>query len=230
MHVRIHALTESLSTSEGRIFLLYGDDRIFPFALRITAVLMLQGKTVAVVDGCNRMNIHLLARIAQQRRIDPEAFLRQVYISRGFTCYQIEQAVIHRLPAFLNTIGTNYAVILGLLDTLYDEQAQLREVQQMLERMKSKLQALKSQGVNVLIVCQEYHVVPEARNRLLTVLKEGMDEVYRLTGSNTAPELHHEKGTRHGTNSRYLHQHHRPGDGLVVQIPTGIAEGRPGNL
>jgi hypothetical protein len=122
----------------------------------------------------------VLTRFARERKINPDAFLRQIYISRGFTCYQMEQAVVNRLPAFLQRVGSNVAMVFGLLDTFYDEQAPLREVRQILARVLRSFAAMKAQGVSLLVVCQEQRVWPEERNRLFENLKQGVDRVYRL--------------------------------------------------
>jgi hypothetical protein len=92
----------------------------------------------------------------------------------------MEQAVTNRLPAFLGTIHSRTAMIFGLLDTFFDEQASLREVQQILQRVLVALHTMKMNGVSVLVVCHAYNVLPEERNRLFTTLKAGMDRVYRL--------------------------------------------------
>jgi hypothetical protein len=53
-------------------------------------------------------------------------------------------------------------------------------VQQILQRVLVALQAMKTNGVSVLVVCHAYNVLPEERNRLFGTLKTGMDRVYRL--------------------------------------------------
>jgi len=164
----------------GKVHLLYGDKSIFPFSLTMAAHAIGRGKPIAVVDGANRFNVHVLTRFARERKINPDAFLRQIYISRGFTCYQMEQAVVNRLPAFLQRVGSNVAMVFGLLDTFYDEQAPLREVRQILARVLRSFAAMKAQGVSLLVVCQEQRVWPEERNRLFENLKQGVDRVYRL--------------------------------------------------
>jgi hypothetical protein len=156
---------------------------------------MAQGRSIAVVDGCNRFNVHLLSRFARERHIDPDKFLQQIFISRGFTCYQMEQAVGSRLPAFLESIGSNIAMIFGLLDTFYDEQASFREVQQILRRLLGALQEIKAGGVSVLLACTEWNVLPKERNQLFTTLKTGMDTIYRLMmDHNSKPSLFLESG------------------------------------
>jgi hypothetical protein len=189
------ALVQSFVAPPGKVCLLYGDKLIFNLSLRMAAYAMTQGSPVAVVDGCNRFNVHLLSRFARERRIDPDEFLRRIFISRGFTCYQMEQAVSARLPVFLESIGSNVAMIFGLLDTFYDEQASFREVQQILRRLLGTLQEIKASGVSVLLACTEWNVLPKERNQLFTTLKTGMDTIYRLTDDGTnRPVLFLEKG------------------------------------
>jgi hypothetical protein len=173
-------LTQSFAGPPGKVYLLYGDDRIFPISLTMAAHAMVAGSSVAVVDGCNQFNVHLISRFAREREINPDKLLKQIFISRGFTCYQMEQAITNRLPAFLKTRNSSTAMIFGLLDTFFDEQASLREVQQILQRVLVALQAMKIDGVSVLVVCHAYNVLPEERNRLFGALKTGMDRVYRL--------------------------------------------------
>lgn len=194
--VSSQALVQSFVAPPGKVCLLYGDSLIFQISLRMAASAMAQGNSIAVVDGCNRFNVHLLSRFARERRLDPDEFLRRIFISRGFTCYQMEQAVSSRLPLFLESIGSNIAMIFGLLDTFYDEQASFREVQQILRRLLGTLQDIKTSGVSVLLACTEWNVLPKERNQLFVTLKTGMDTIYRLTAdADSKPALFLEKGT-----------------------------------
>jgi hypothetical protein len=193
--VSSQGLVQSFVAPPGKVCLLYGDHLIYQLSLRMAAHAMTQGTSVAVVDGCNRFNVHLLSRFARERRIDPDEFLHRIYISRGFTCYQMEQAVGNRLPLFLESIGSNVAMIFGLLDTFYDEQASFREVQQILQRLLGTLQEIKRGGVSILLACTEWNVLPKERNQLFTTLKTGMDNIYRLTvDQNNKPSLILESG------------------------------------
>ena len=72
----------------------------------------------------------------------------------------MEQAITDKLPAFLAKIDSRTAMIFGLLETFYDEQAPLREVQQILGRVAERLQQMKSKGLSILIVCLERTVAP----------------------------------------------------------------------
>jgi hypothetical protein len=173
-------MIRAFTDKPGKIFLLYGDRSIFQLSLQMAAHAMTTGKPIAVVDGCNRFDVHALSRFARTRKIDPNKFLNRIFISRGFTCYQMEQAIAHKLPAFLATAHASTALIFGLLDTFYDEQASLREVRQILQRLLGSFQEMKSTGVSLLLVCLERTVAPQARNQLFTTLKSGVDRVYKL--------------------------------------------------
>ena len=209
-HVASQSLVQSFVAPPGKVCMLYGDELIFQFSLRMAAFAMAKGMPIAVVDGCNRFNVHLLSRFARERRLDVDDFLHRIYISRGFTCYQMEQAVSSRLPVFLESIGSNIAMIFGLLDTFYDEQASFREVQQILRRLLGTLQDIKLGGVSVLLACTEWNVLPKERNQLFATLKTGMDTIYRLTvDQDHKPALFLEKGTMNGKHiAQQVHDNH----------------------
>jgi hypothetical protein len=174
-------ILSSFSRSEGKIYLLYGDQLVFRLSHYIGAKMMLGGELITVIDGCNRFDVHYLSRFAQQRKIDPNQFLRKVFVSRGFTCYQMESAVGGKLPAFLKRIGSRTVFIFGLLDTFYDQQAPYREVRQILERLLIKFHEMKTDGVSLLLTSMDWKVIPEERNRLFEQLKINADKVFHLT-------------------------------------------------
>jgi hypothetical protein len=178
--IRSERMINAFADKPGKVFLLYGERPIFQLSLQMAAHAMAGGNSIAVVDGCNRFDVHALSRFARTRKIDPNKFLRHIFISRGFTCYQMEQAIAHKLPAFLTTIHSNTALVFGLLDTFYDEQASLREVRQILQRLLGSFREMKSNGISILLVCLERTVAPKERNQLFSTLKNGVDRVYKL--------------------------------------------------
>jgi hypothetical protein len=234
-------LIRAFTDKPGKIFLLYGDRSIFQLSLQMAAHAMAGGKPIAVVDGCNRFDVHALSRFARTRKIDPNKFLNRIFISRGFTCYQMEQAIAHKLPAFLNTIHSNTALIFGLLDTFYDEQASLREVQQILQRLLGSFREMKSSGISLLVVCSERIVAPQERNRLFATLKNGVDRTYKLdvnkqgrlqlfleakqTGQiSSGSHFSTEGAYNHGTDSTDIHESDRRRTCKLVKVPPRAAQ------
>jgi hypothetical protein len=239
--VRSERLIRAFADKPGKIFLLYGERSIFQLSLQMAAHAMAGGRPIAVVDGCNRFDVHALSRFARMRKIDPNKFLSHIYISRGFTCYQMEQAIAYKLPAFLTGIHSTTAMVFGLLDTFYDEQASLREVQQILRRLLRSFQEIKVRGVSLLLVCLERTVAPKERNQLFTTLKSGMDRVYKLEpnehgslqlyAESHRPVREEMKGIiNYGTDRTDLHQPDRRGTGELVKIPTRPAQRRSGSV
>jgi hypothetical protein len=235
MPVRSDRLIRAFADTPGKVFLLYGERPIFQLSLQMAAHAMTGGNSIAVVDGCNRFDVHALSRFARVRKIDPNKFLNHIFISRGFTCYQMEQAIAHKLPTFLATIHSNTALIFGLLDTFYDEQASLREVRQILQRLLGSFQEMKSRGISLLVVCLERTVAPKERNQLFTTLKNGVDRVYKLdtnergalqlllesqgaAGGLSASERTTQGEYNYGTNRTNLHQPDRCGAGKLVKV------------
>lgn len=225
-------LVRQFAAASGKTYLLYGDQPVFTLSLRMAAYGMAHGSPVAVVDGCNRFDVHFLSRFARERKLDVDDFLRRIFISRGFTCYQMEQAIVHRLPSFLHRIDSRTAMIFGLLDTFYDQQAPLREVQQILQRVLTALREMKADGVSVLLACTRWNVLPEERNGLFTTLRGGVDTVLRLQrdGDNKA-RLYLEKGAfNDGTDSTDLHEYHRQRAVQLVEVQARPPQRRPGTF
>jgi hypothetical protein len=238
------SIIRAFAEKPGKVFLLYGDRAVFHISLQMAAHAMADGNPIAVVDGCNRFDVHTLSRFARMRKIDPNKFLSRIFISRGFTCYQMEQAIARKLPAFLTAIHSKTALIFGLLDTFYDEQARLGEVQQILQRLLVSFQNMKATGASLLLVCLERTVAPPERNQLFATLKSCADRVYKLDGSEqgtlrlflesqrTTPAVKLlTKGEIHyGTNRTNLHQPDRSGIVKLDKVSPRTAQRRPGSI
>ena len=164
----------------GKLYLLHGAREIFHLSLFVASKILGEHHPVAVVDGANRFDAYYLARVLRQQYGNPEPFLNQIYVSRGFTCYQMEAAITERLPKFLHRMKSKTAMIFGLLDTFYDEQAQFREVQQSLQRILRRLHEMKKEGISILLASLEMKVLPEERNQLFRTLRANADQLYRL--------------------------------------------------
>jgi hypothetical protein len=195
-------------TPAGKLYLLYGDPLLFRAALAITSQVLLEGMPVVAIDGCNRFDVHAIARVARQQNLPPAVLLGRIYVSRGFTCYQMEAAITGKLLPMLRRCGARTALILGVLDTMYDEQARFREVRQMLLRIVGTLRAMRAGGISVLLACQEWKVQPAERNELLATLKESVDDIYRLErNEDDKPKLFLERSVSYGTHRTDLYRH-----------------------
>jgi len=183
-------IIQSFTGTSGKLLFLYGDSNIFKLSFRIAAFSIIKGNIVTVVDGCNQFDVHAFSLFAHRLKIKPNFLLQRIFISRGFTCYQIEQTITHKLPNFLAKIHSRNVLILGLLDTFYDEQVPIQDAKRILGNVTFSLNKLKSDGISLLITCPERTVIPKQRNQLFTALKDSMDKVYRLSNNKEGkPEI-----------------------------------------
>ncbi len=227
----------------GKLFCLYGDRSVFRLSLYTASHALLSGVPISLVDGTNRFDVYYIAEFARratsQRRVPPEELLERIFISRAFTCYQMEATLTERLPSFALRKKTPIVIIFGLLDTFYDEQAPLFEVKASVQRIIASLHKLKQQQYSILLASQEMKLASGERNALFPKLKSAMDEVFVVKDNEGQPRIVHEMsygkylgirntGGSHGKNSPDIYHGHPAGDGKLVQVPPRDAEGRPG--
>ena len=95
------------------------------------------------------------------------------------------------LPAFVKAKHTPVVIVFGLLDTFYDEQAPLFEVQASIGRIVAALQQLKRDRVSVLLASTDAGPIPPARRGLLPGVMKVMDRVYQNALPYSQTSIHH---------------------------------------
>jgi len=170
----------------GKLFSLHGDASVFRLSLFAASHALLRGRPIALVDGTNRFDAYYIAEFARKvtsqtkRRVTPEQLLRRIFIARAFTCYQMEATIIERLPVFLKQHNATVAIIFGLLDTFYDEQAPLFEVNKGVGRIITALQQLKQANISVLLASVDMKLESKERNALFPRVVAAMDHSLQL--------------------------------------------------
>lgn len=172
----------------GKLFCLHGDAGVFRLSLHAASHALLCGKPIALVDGTNRFDAYAIAGFARTvtsrtgKPVTPDQLLRQIHIARAFTCYQMEATITERLPAFLRQRKATIAIIFGLLDTFYDEQAPLFEVTKSVGRIIAALQRLKAENISVLLASLDLKTASKERNMLFPRMASAMDFTVQVTG------------------------------------------------
>ncbi len=214
--VHNRTITQAAFTNEitdlpaASIFFIYGSNRVFQLSLTLAAHALIKGKSIAVIDGCCRFDVHTISNFARQRRINPDILLKRIYISRGFTSYQMEATINNRLEQFLKKINSNTVMIFGLLDTFYDEQVPFYQVNNMFQRIVGHLKQMKEKGISILLASEERKVLPKERNQFFDILKQNADTIYQLLEeSNDIKQI---RNNNYGTNTTNIHKNHRQRD------------------
>lgn len=171
----------------GKLFCLHGGSPlVFRLSLHAASHALLRDVPIALVDGTNRFDPYYIAEFARRvthqtkTQVTPEQLLRQIYVARAFTCYQMEATITERLPAFLERSQAPVAIIFGLLDTFYDEQAPLFEVKASVGRMIAGLQRLKQANISVLLASMDVRLESKERNGLFPRIQAVMDHTAQL--------------------------------------------------
>ena len=190
----------------GKLYCLHGSGDVFRLSLTAAAHVLLGGVPMTLVDGTNRFDVYYIAEFArrfasqqldgmEQKRVEPDSLLRNIFIARAFTCYQMEATITERLSAFVQKRKSPVVIIFGLLDTFYDDQAPLFEVKASLQRIIAALHRLKQEHVSVLLASMDVRPASPERNALLPSLLAAMDQVYRVEEREGRLSIERETGT-----------------------------------
>src|ERR1700682_6403428 len=87
--------------------------------------LLAEGKRVLCLDGANRFDPLLIARLARQRGIAAAEFNRRIRVSRAFTCFQLTELLV-RVPRFIEKFAADALIVTALPDLYFDEDVRER--------------------------------------------------------------------------------------------------------
>lgn len=184
----------------GKLYCLHGGREVFRLSLYAVSHALLRGMPIALVDGTNRFDLYAVADVVRRlgtRGATPEDLLRRIFVSRAFTCYQMEAVLTERLPRFLVREKISVAVIFGLLDTFYDEQAPLFEVKAGLQRIMASLRQLKRENIAVLVALQNTVPASHERRTLFPSVAAKMDHVFSLVDQGRKLPQRHRNTEKH---------------------------------
>ncbi len=102
---------------------------------------LLAGGEAVIVDGGGMCDPYVISRVSRMLSVDPRKVLSRFFISRGFTCHQMEDLIVLGLPSFIAGRSTKVLIISGLLETFYDENVPFREASSLFRRTLSALLA-----------------------------------------------------------------------------------------
>lgn len=137
--------------------------------LQLISALALR-QNVTVLDCGNRSNMYTVARLIRPYTSDPVGVMRNIRLSRAFTCYQ----VLAMIQATARYPMSGPLVLLDLLATFLDEDVKLKDSQRLLAHSLNLLTQLSHQ-VPVVISTRPLPAIAENRNILLEELKASSD-------------------------------------------------------
>ena len=100
-----------------------------------------EGKRVLCLDGANRFDPLLIARLARQRGIETAEFNRAIRVARAFTCFQMTELLV-RVPRFIEKFAADALIVTALPDLYLDEDVRDRDAAVTFRHALDALQAL----------------------------------------------------------------------------------------
>lgn len=214
------------STPQGKICLLYGTKEVYSLATSLTAEFLSRSKTIVCIDGANRVDPYALSKIARIHLIDPYTFLDRVYVSRSYTCYQLDVSITDGLLDFLRSVDTHILLIYGLIDLFDDDQVTDSDIVDILRRVRQALVHLKANGISVLLVSSYPHFHLKRREEYFKHMMLMSDVHYRLECDGTFQQMFREE-PRNGKNNADGNHAYPVRAKQLVTIPPRAAERRP---
>jgi hypothetical protein len=161
----------------GKISLVVAPRGVVPSLMTMLSTLALRGRVI-VVDGGNCFDGYALARALRRHTYQVKDTLKQVMLSRAFTCYQMT-AMLAELP-----IDGTPVIVLDMLATFLDENVNLSKRQRLLENSLNLLRRI-SQGAPVAVWGRTRSTPTGEDQQFLAPLLETAQDIWELQ----APEI-----------------------------------------
>jgi hypothetical protein len=119
--------------------------------------LLEEGKQILCLDGANRFDPLLIARLARQRApglpgsgVAVAEYNRRIRVARAFTCFQLTELLV-RVPRLLRNFAADALIVTALPDLYFDEDVRERDAGVAFRHALDALQALRSLPLSVAI-------------------------------------------------------------------------------
>ncbi len=112
--------------------------------------LLAEGKQILCLDGGNRFDPLLIARLARQRGIAAADFNRRIRVARAFTCFQLTELLV-RVPRMLEQFAADALIVTALPDLYFDEDVRERDAGVAFRHALDALQALRPLPLGVAV-------------------------------------------------------------------------------
>lgn len=218
-------VNQHFTAPPGKIGLLYGERKVYSLAMMIASEILTHAHALVVIDGANRLDPYLLARLARYKNLSPYDFLDRTYITRAYTCYQLDISITDGLFEFLQTVQSHIVIVYGLIDLFDDDQVPITDVVDILRRIKQTLVSLKANGVSTLLVSSLPHFQLKEREKLFLQMSAMSDVQYRLEQHDFSQHIILEENT-HGKDNANGNNAYSVRRKQLVTIPTGASERR----
>jgi len=109
------------------------------------------------IDGGNTFDVYHVSNYAATLHLDRDEALHGINISRAFTCYQLVNLIVEKLPEFLCEQKVGLVVISDLLNLFMDSEVDLKEAKHTVNFLSNFLtQFARENGIALVIACSAH--------------------------------------------------------------------------
>ncbi len=175
----MNALLPSPTTAQGLV-VLTGPDACLTVGLLLALQVEIERRPLLVIDGANAFDPYLISTIARRIGLAPGRLLRQIRISRVFTCYQLEALLDERLPRVRERFDPYALFLSGPLEALLDEEIHTGEAARVFRRILIALDRVLEWPWSVIAASPDTEPPPPGREWFLPQLRRRARSVFRV--------------------------------------------------
>jgi hypothetical protein len=176
------------------LVVLTGPDACLTVGLLLALQAEIERRPLLVIDGANAFDPYLISTIARRIGLAPATLLRQIRISRVFTCYQLEALLDERLPRVRERFDPYGLFLSGPLEALLDEEIQREEAVRVFRRILTALDRVREWPWTVVAACPDTEPPPPGREWFLPQIRRRADQVFRVTVEEEGWRINEEAG------------------------------------
>jgi DNA repair protein RadA len=152
------------------------------------------------IDGGNIFDVYFISEASRELGLNPEETLRNIWISRAFTCYQLTTLITEELPMILDREGSRLVVISNITSLYCDPDIGAWEAKRIFNRVTLFLWKLVRQR-DIILVATSLSSRAERKWRLEQYLLGRADIAARVEGGNPHVKITLEKHPSNPTGS-----------------------------
>lgn len=187
-------LLPSPTTAQGLV-VLTGPDACLTVGLLLALQAEIERRPLLVIDGANAFDPYLISTIARRIGLAPATLLRQIRISRVFTCYQLEALLDERLPRVRERFDPYALFLSGPLEALLDEEIQREEAVRVFRRILTALDRVLEWPWTVVAACPDTEPPPPGREWFLPHIRRRAGRLFRVTIEEEGWRISAERGS-----------------------------------
>ncbi len=130
-----------------------GDDACLTIGMLAALRGLASDRPLLVIDGANAFDPFLISDLARRSGAAPAELLERIYISRVFTCHQLEALLRDRLLAAVGRFHAGAVCFSGPLDPLLDEDVSVGEARRIFRLLPPVLRRLSTAGLVTVCAC-----------------------------------------------------------------------------